>query len=184
MDWRVHPQVEAFVAAGRAFESLIGSAEAKARTAWLPALLSSALTLYAAGLALPDVTIAEADVDTLETFAVSREEWEACYRRLGETLGADRWYAAPTARIGDPTAASEVAVGDLADDLADIYRDIMPGLRCWDTDRGVGLAEVVWEWRFSFLTHWGQHAVAGLWILHVLTTSDGLLDAGRHGLAE
>ena len=80
MDWRVHPQVEAFVAAGRAFESLIGSAEAKARTTWLSALLSSALTLYAAGLALPDVTIAEADVDTLETFAVSREEWEACYQ--------------------------------------------------------------------------------------------------------
>ncbi len=184
MDWRVHPQVQAFVAAGHAFASLIASAEAKTRTAWLPALLSSTLSLYAAGLALPDVAIAEADFDTLETFAVSREEWEERYRRLGETLGADRWYAAPASRIGGPTAASERAVGDLADDLTDIYRDVMPGLRCWDTNGEAGLARVVWEWRFSFLTHWGQHAVAILWIVHALATSDWLLDGDRGRPAE
>ena len=74
-------------------------------------------------------------------------------------------------------------MGDVADDLCDIYRDILPGLRYWEAGGEEGHAAVVWEWRFGFITHWGRHAIAALGLLHFLVMRDGLasLDDLPHG---
>ena len=49
----------------------------------------------------------------------------------------------------------EGEIGGLADDVADIYRDLSAGLSLVDVGH---LADAQWELRFSFVTHWGRHA--------------------------
>ena len=54
-------------------------------------------------------------------------------------------------------------VGDLADDIADIFSDVLTGLKCFDDGR---MADAAWEWAFSFQTHWGRHASGAIRTLH------------------
>ena len=53
----------------------------------------------------------------------------------------------------------EPGVGSLTDDFLDIYRDVNRGLLPYD--RGEH-GSAVWEWRFHFDIHWGDHAVDAL----------------------
>jgi hypothetical protein len=54
-----------------------------------------------------------------------------------------------------------------ADDLADVYRDVVPGLRAWDSGDDSLLDEIVFQWvKGGFEVHWGAHAVDALGILH------------------
>jgi hypothetical protein len=57
----------------------------------------------------------------------------------------------------------EPVAGSLSDDLLDVYRDVGKGLRLWDAD---ALTAATWEWRFSFESHWGDHAIDALRALH------------------
>ena len=59
--------------------------------------------------------------------------------------------------------AEEPVVGDLADDIADIYRDVVTGLREYAAGR---YANAVWEWAYGFRHHWGDHATAAIRTLH------------------
>jgi len=54
-------------------------------------------------------------------------------------------------------------VGDLADDLADIYHDVAIGLALYDAAR---VDDAIWQWGSSFQTHWGQHAASAIRALH------------------
>lgn len=56
------------------------------------------------------------------------------------------------------------AVGDLADDLADIWLDLRNGLELWESGYH---SAATWYWRFHFETHWGRHVTSAL---HVLQT--------------
>jgi hypothetical protein len=57
----------------------------------------------------------------------------------------------------------EPGVGSLSDDVLDVYRDIRRGLWSWEKN---ATASAIWEWRFSFDTHWGAHAVDALRAIH------------------
>ncbi len=46
------------------------------------------------------------------------------------------------------------SVGDLRDDLSDIYRDLRRGLAIADKS----VTDAVWAWRFSHEVRWGFHA--------------------------
>ncbi len=61
--------------------------------------------------------------------------------------------------------AAESTLGDLADDLADIWSDLKIGLALHGQGK---LDEAAREWRWRFDTHWGAHAVAALRVLHAL----------------
>jgi hypothetical protein len=54
-------------------------------------------------------------------------------------------------------------VGDLADDLVDIYRHIATGLHLYRAGR---VDDAIWEWGFNFQTHWGEHASSAMRALH------------------
>jgi Domain of unknown function (DUF5063) len=60
----------------------------------------------------------------------------------------------------EPATLEETSViGDLTDDVLDIYCDLKEGLGLFE--RGFkGLA--CWKWRFSFHAHWAQHATDAL----------------------
>jgi hypothetical protein len=59
-------------------------------------------------------------------------------------------------------AAEEPVVADLADDLADIWRDVKGGLMLWHDDESDAAA---WHWRFHFESHWGLHASSAMYAL-------------------
>lgn len=57
----------------------------------------------------------------------------------------------------------EPVVGSLIDDLCDIYRDVVTGLREYEAGRR---AQAVWEWSFLLQNHWGDHATSAIRALH------------------
>ena len=58
----------------------------------------------------------------------------------------------------------ELLTGSLADDLTGVYLDLKSGLD--QLRSGVPNRDVIWEWRFTFWSHWGEHAVNALRIIH------------------
>lgn len=69
--------------------------------------------------------------------------------------------------VFDPTKDSEAIRGSLADDIADVYRDIKEGLGCQDLDLALQ-GDAIWEWRVGFYSHWGKHAIDALRTIHFL----------------
>jgi hypothetical protein len=65
--------------------------------------------------------------------------------------------------VFDPYKLDEPVAGSLSDDLLDVYRDVRRGLALWESGHD---ASAIWEWRFSFESHWGDHAADALRALH------------------
>ena len=59
--------------------------------------------------------------------------------------------------VFDPYVNEPAVAGSLDDDVLDVYGDLHTGLDLWDST--APRAAAIWEWRFSFETHWGDHAV-------------------------
>ncbi len=53
----------------------------------------------------------------------------------------------------------EAVVGDLADDIEDIYRDVASGLELFEQGE---VQEAADHWQFWFANHWGEHATSAL----------------------
>lgn len=65
--------------------------------------------------------------------------------------------------VFDPYGDEPATIGSLADDLADVHRDLGRGLAAFDAG---AIAAATWEWRFGFHVHWGRHAVDALAAIH------------------
>lgn len=144
-------------------------------------VVSALARLVAAVTDLPDAGAgAGADddaADVLSAFDVDGQQWQVVYRRVGEVLGPYSGYYQEANRPFDVGGPQSTSLGDLADDLADIWRDLAPGLLALDA--GVSPRDVVEDWRTSYRVHWGYHATSalGVLVLHV-TGADG---GGRRG---
>jgi hypothetical protein len=114
--------------------------------------------LYLAALYLPTLHDDDVEDDHVEE-RVDDGEWKAVYAasaRLpfdfyGETFDSQK------------VPPEDSGVGSLADDIADIYRDVVSGLREHQTNRH---ARAVWNWTFGFQHHWGRHATGAIRALH------------------
>jgi hypothetical protein len=87
---------------------------------------------------------------------VTHEVWQAMFKRFGAL--AVNYYqecCEPFEFDDEP----DLCTGDLADDLADIWRDIRSGLDVYDAGHVDG---AVHEWREHFCIHWGRHAARAL----------------------
>ncbi|WP_169740685.1 DUF5063 domain-containing protein [Nevskia soli] len=115
--------------------------------------LSLLTELYGCALTLPEV-FEDGEVET-----ISHEDYALVLKRFGAL--PFNFYA----NCFDPLAVpvEQPVVADLADDLADIWRDLKKGLSLFDAGHHVAAA---WDWRFAFHTHWGRHAAAALHPLH------------------
>lgn len=143
--------------------------------AWVEQMTSAVAHLYAYGHNLPDLGLPDDAPDVPDSMDVNDTEWKRIYRFVGDLLGSQRGYWA----YFDPTepvdSTQEISFGDLADDLADIYRDIKPGLRAWAECDDSYLAGIVFDWKFPlFHSHWGVHAVSALRALHQLAYVRGI----------
>jgi hypothetical protein len=122
-----------------------------------PALIE----LYVASLnlpAIPDPT----DEDLPER--ISSEEYGRIKKKIGAYTREDSFWVCdyPFNSAPKPLCTS------LSDGLADIWRDLKRGLLALDADEQRYSAAVFWDWRFSFDTHWGDHAVDSIWGIHAL----------------
>jgi hypothetical protein len=128
--------------------------------------------LYRAGLDLPQ----DAGDDEGEEDRPSHDEWRAVYEGLGVRLPFRRYSAVVDPLEEDPPSDDH----DVADDLADVWRDVVQGLRSFNVGhRG----RATWGWRFGFENHWGAHAVSALRALHSWLAQDGSLFLGGPGPA-
>lgn len=118
--------------------------------------------LYAAALGLPGVNFKEAPDPPSQDQAVRQ--------RLAANLKSlpFRYYW----EVFTPTDERdhEPVIGDLFDDLLDIYGDIADGL--WLYERG-HFEVAVFEWSFRFGMHWGRHVVSALHALHSFEAEKG-----------
>jgi hypothetical protein len=107
------------------------------------------LALYTAALSLPSVEPTDAAEPARSPEAPS--DWRGFEKH--ETY----W------EVFDPYELADPVAGSLSDDLLDVYRDVRRGLALWEARQH---ANAIWEWRFFFESHWGDHAVDALRALH------------------
>ncbi|MBL8755667.1 MAG: DUF5063 domain-containing protein [Planctomycetes bacterium] len=95
--------------------------------------------------------------------------WRSVFKRFA-ALPVNYYYT-----VSDPLQIGggppDCTIGDLADDLADIWRDLSDGLSLFRLGH---LESAEWEWAFSFRTHWGKHAVDAMRSLHVWFAANGV----------
>jgi len=84
----------------------------------------------------------------------TKDEWTQVFRR-GAALPFDYYSCADPSEV--PTDV--VMIGDLADDVADIWADLTAGLRLYGDGR---IDEAETEWKVRFDSHWGRHAADAL----------------------
>jgi hypothetical protein len=156
----VDDAIRAFVEEAGGYCLLIESNESSNSWTFAQACLSRLLRLYDSALHLPEL---EPETQSLLS-GISHEEWESMREHVGRKLARDYYW-----EIFEPLEEQkpEPVAGSLSDDLADIWRDLKPGLReCNGTV--VAIQDIVWQWRFSFETHWGHHAAGAIAALHAL----------------
>jgi hypothetical protein len=122
--------------------------------------LTHLIALFAAALELPE-TDSPGDVQE----RVSDDEWQRVFQSFR------RLPVSHYSEVFDPLAVppSAPGVADVADDLADIYRDVVYGLRAFQD----GAPGAVWYWRFFFWEHWGRHAIGATGALRAWLEADG-----------
>ncbi|HEX9391123.1 MAG TPA: DUF5063 domain-containing protein [Usitatibacteraceae bacterium] len=62
----------------------------------------------------------------------------------------------------DPLQNDEPVLGDLGDDMLDIYKDIKRGLLVYEQGKQI---EAIWHWSFLHRAHWGKHATSAMYAL-------------------
>jgi hypothetical protein len=145
----MNDEVAAFVNAARSFCSFM---ERPAAHDDVELAAKALAALYAAGLSLPAV----------EPGSAETAEYRPRDTPIPRDLGAQYYYE--VVEPLDLTGAEDV-VGDLDDDLLDIYKDVKEGLGAFDAGH---VQSAGWHWRFTLEAHWGDHAVDALRVLHRL----------------
>jgi Domain of unknown function (DUF5063) len=118
------------------------------------AALRTLAALYSAGLDLPSYG-KPATKRRAAAASVSDEEWRGVLRCA--TKLPFQYYS----ELFDPhkIPPEEPVTGNIADDLADIYRDVVVGARLFDAGDQAG---ALWQWVFHLAIHWGEHATSAM----------------------
>jgi hypothetical protein len=82
--------------------------------------------------------------------------------------------------IIDPVTSGERADGSISGDLADVALALSHGLKHYSAGRRL---EALWWWQFSYLSEWGDRALASMRALHSIL-SHLRLDADEETVAE
>jgi hypothetical protein len=130
----------------------------------LPRLISEAITL-------PNVELNDDESQEEESrkwqararLRLSDAQFGQLYETLKVKLGDLNLYW----EVWDPTKDNEAIHGSLADDFADIYRDLKEGLNLSETHQALP-EDNIWHWRLHYYSHWGKHAIDALRTIHFL----------------
>jgi hypothetical protein len=144
-----------FVVSARAYCAIIEGAAGTAPYQLAEQSVIALADLYSHALRLPEVEPCE------ESPLIHRVELppmvQPALARLGASPSEDR---AEDESVWD--ALNSVL---LTDDFADIYSELKGALALYDSGDDCTKANAVWEWKFSFETHWREHLVHALYVL-------------------
>jgi len=148
--------VDNFVREARTYCSFVEKASSLSLADRLRTARERLLSLYAAALSLPSVEPDDSDASPSPGVPTGWAGFE----------DKDVYW-----EVFDPYEHedNEPVAGSLADDMLDVYRDITRGLTLWDASQR---QNAIWEWRFHFEIHWGDHAVDALRALHRACKAD------------
>lgn len=151
--------------AARGFCHIIETASNYNRDAFLEDVVRALSSVIAAGAALPPIELAEdASGQDYQLPEVPDDVWHERFRAIGRVIADwDIYWTVDPLSI-DEGADPHVTAGDINDDLADIWRDLKEGLMA--LDQGGPEADILWQWRWGYYNHWGEHATQGLAVLH------------------
>ncbi|HXW54612.1 MAG TPA: DUF5063 domain-containing protein [Candidatus Cybelea sp.] len=163
--------VERFKVIAQKYCSVIDSRHALEKTEFLLQIYRILPELISKGIQLPPVQLADDEGEEKEASIrearakrrMKHEEWSELYNSLKEKLGNWDLYW----QLFDPTTDNEPIHGSLADDIADIYRDLKDGIDLSESNE-VPPSEIIFDWRLGFFSHWGKHAIDALRTSHFL----------------
>jgi hypothetical protein len=179
---RPTPVAPSFVAAANEFCGLLEKEVHPSKQEFLRDVLKATVTLYSAGLDLPDVGPAPGFKPLGEWFEKNKrlpvEEQirlnpriqERSRRKHSIRVNIIRWLGGerPYQKVFEPFRDQESISTTLSDDLEDVYCDAKEGLLAMEGSERPS-ASVVWQWKFGLGTHWGRHAVSAINALHCLS---------------
>jgi hypothetical protein len=174
MNLRDEKNIVNFVAAVRKFCGLVESCADNAEN-WIKRTLSALSDLYSCALHMPILNIDDVPEFDEGDYDVSDEEVRQISGNIGSLLQEQRYYWMCFEPAELPIDENEPVIGDIVDDLSDIYRDIKPGLNAWNTENDSIIPIIIFNWNFpNFQTHWGLHALSALRLLHHICFFSGL----------
>jgi hypothetical protein len=159
--------IERFAALARKYCAIVESVTSLDRPQLLDQVYEILAGLIDAGVHLPGTDHGANGIDDeasedphgAEVVAMSDDAWRELYHRLQHKLGdADLYWM-----VFDATKDREAIRGSLADDIADVYRDLKDGLAVMAAG---SISEAAWHWRLHFDSHWGLHAMNALKAIH------------------
>jgi hypothetical protein len=114
------------------------------------------------------------DDPSWEALRMTTEEFQPVSRMFGGLLGPDTDRLMAEYERLVPEGASARYDKDITrafmlfDDLADMYRDLLNGLKLWDLGGPEARKAAQWEWRWGYQYHWGEHATRAMRTIHDL----------------
>ena len=151
-----------FVSVAAEYCALIEKAEHLTRAVLLRQLDRLLPRVYHAGCTLADV---EPDSSEIASRDLPSEEARRLVHVLSDKLGPYD----PYSEMFNPVDREDHAPvgGMLSGDLAETYEDLWNALA---VARGgtASAADVLWEWRFGFVSHWGRHVASALRVVNAL----------------
>jgi Domain of unknown function (DUF5063) len=148
--------MQRFRAAAAKFIEIVDSAPHLETEVFLANVSHGMAELYSTALSLPAV---EPDTDT-DNSPVKTANWDELHRSLGEKIGPlDTYWT-----VFDFTEKPEPVQGSLAADISEIYADLKQSLRL--EELGIPKADVLFDWRLDFRSHWGRHLLGALTAIH------------------
>jgi hypothetical protein len=171
MTIRQHPDAVAFKEAATRYCSLLEQ-RPQDPDQWVGDVLGALASLYACGCALPDFDLPEHAPDVED---ISAENVQRVASLVNEVLGWQTGYWSYFDPSEPPNSEQEPCFGCLWDDLADIYRDVKPGVLAWESGLDAYLPSIVFDWKHPlFSSHWGLHAVSAMRALHPIAYLRGV----------
>jgi uncharacterized protein DUF5063 len=151
--------VERFAKAAARYVGAIENLDTISREALVVELAEVLPELYAAAWQLPETQIvSDSPVSDAHRTDKKGKLFDALRKKLGD------WDVYRC--VFDPTNDEEAITCNLANDLADIYWEVREYSE--GSAAGMALADVLWEMKLGFRTHWGRHATSALAVIHEL----------------
>jgi len=150
-----------FIATAKSYCACIEYYQTQNAKEFLLLIQTNLLTLYQAAHKLPDINPQDNIAPEPD---IASESLKKLIAFIAERLVDNRYYL----HLFNPTDESDrdICYGDLLDDIGDIYKDLKQALLIFDIGTDAAKETAIWEFKFSFATHWGDHCINAIYGSH------------------
>jgi len=151
-----------FIEACRDYCTLL---ENRTKSSSLLQVQKALLNLYSKGLNLQTI-----DLVSNEDFQEKADNdlFESVKQQTAELIGKQQYYRS----IFDPTenvfGSEKPVIGDLLDDIMDIYKDLKHQLMIFDLNTEDSMESAIWSMKSDFWFHWSHHAIDAMRTIHYI----------------